>query len=328
MSKAFKGKMSQEISDWENTGLINHELAELLHARYDPQPFTGTLFLKWLGLFAIFMLALSFLGFIGTIMASFSPTFSTLCLLAVAGYVLYFGAGLAADKQQKHPFTGQSLLTAGLVGLYSSMAALYLINDGDRYSDAHSWFLLFTAVAGFLVAYFYHLRWPLLVALLMLFHGIGSMSGYWGSGSYFLGIHDPRAMAVIAGFTAAFGVYHEHQPETGKLKRCIGFGHMYIIFGLLYLNLSLWINSIEEKDLVCIVVFTVVAIAQIVIGARLKDARFTGFGIVFLGIDLYTRMYEYFWDDLSRAMFFTVAGGIALALAYVFEKQLKPGAAT
>ena len=71
-------------------------------------------------------------------------------------------------------------------------------------------------------------------------------------------------------------------------------------------------------------VFTVACIAQIVAGARLKDSRFTGFGIVFLGINLYTRFYEYFWDELSRALFFSLAGLIALALAYVFEKQLKP----
>jgi len=327
MNSAFKGKMAQEITDWENTGLIGHELAELLHKRYDPRPFSGALFLKWLGLFAIFMLALSVLGFIGTILASFSPLFSTLCLMAVSGGVLYFGARLASDQRQEHPFTGQALLTLGLVGFYASMTAIYLIYSDRPYGEVHAWLLLVASVAALLTAYRFRLRWPLLIGLLMFFHGVGSFSGYWGHGSYFLYIHDERVMAAVALLATMLGVWHESRLEATRFRHCIGFGHMYIIFGLLYLNLSLWFLSLDfykAGSLIWVLVFTALCIAQIVAGARLKDARFTGFGIVFLGIDLYTRLYEYFWDDMSKALFFTLAGAIALALAYVFERQLKP----
>lgn len=327
MKNAFRGKMAQEISDWENAGLIHHDLAVLLHERYDPRAFSSALFLKWLGLFAVFMLAMSFLGFIGTIMVSFSPLFSALCLLVVAALTMYFGARLAADRQQKHPFTGQSLLTAGLVGIYAGFTAIYMINGGRSYGDAHAWLLLISSAIAILAAYRFRLRWPLLVGLLMFFHGVGSFSGYWGRGSYFLYIHDERVMAIVALCSALLGVWHERKPETGRLRHCLGFGHMYIIFGLLYLNLSLWFLSLQAfraDSLIWVLIFTGISIAQIVVGARLKDARFTGFGIVFLGIDLYTRMYEYFWDDMSKALFFCVAGSVALVLAYIFEKQLKP----
>ena len=327
MSRAFKGKVAQEISDWENTGLIDRDLSELLHQRYDPRPFSGALFLKWLGLFAIFMLALSFLGFIGTLMASFSPMFATLCLMAVSGGVLYFGARLASDKYQKHPFTGQALLTIGLVGFYSSMTAIYLIGGDRSYLDAHALLLLITSAAALVTAYQFRLRWPLLVSLLMFFHGVGSFAGYWGHGSYFLYIHDERVMAVVALLVAMMGAWHESRLEVSRFRHCIGFGHMYIIFGLLYLNLSLWLLSLEfykSASVVWVLIFTAVSIAQIIAGARLKDARFTGFGIVFLGIDLYTRLYEHFWDDMSKALFFTLAGTLGLALAYLFERQLKP----
>lgn len=326
MNKAFKGKMAQQITDWENTGLIDRDLSGLLHQRYDPRPFRGALFLKWLGLFAIFMLALSFLGVVGTVLASVSPTFSTLCLMAVSGGVLYVGARLASDKQQKHPFTGQALLTIGLVGFYSSMVAIYLVSSGRPYGDVHAWLLLIGSAAALVTAYHFRLRWPLLIGLLMFFHGVGSFSGYWGHGSYFLYIHDERVMAGVALLVAALGVWHESRLEVTRFRHCIGFGHLYIIFGLLYLNLSLWFLSLEvhkSASLLWVLIFTASCIAQIVAGARLKDARFTGFGVVFLSIDLYTRMYEHLWDDLSKALFFTLAGLVALALAYLFERQLK-----
>ncbi len=335
MAASFKGKMAQEITDWENVGLINAEQAALLHQRYDPSPFKGTLFLKWLGLFAIFMLALSFLGFIGTILASFSPLFSTLCLMAVSYFVMHFGAKLAADKEQKHPFTGQALLTIGLIGLYSSLSAIYLINDGEQYSNVYGWFMLITSVVAFFTAYHFHLRWPLLLALLMFFHGLGSMSEYWGGGGYYFNVQDPRTMSVVALLTIILGYWHEHELEATTFQRCTGFGHLYIIFGLLYFNLSLWLLSLDyygyefhetqNATLLWVFLFTIGGIAQVVAGARLKDSRFTGFGIVFLGINLYTRFYEHFWDEMSKAAFFTAAGVIALVLAFVFEKQLKPG---
>jgi len=337
MNASFKGKVAQEISDWENTGLINAEQAALLHQRYDPVPFQGAIFLKWLGLFAIFMLAMAVLGFIGTVLAMASPTFATLCLMALSAVVMYFGARLAAHQAQKHPFTGQALLTIGLIGLYASLSTIYLISDGDQYSNVFGWFMLITSAAAFLTAYHFHLRWPLLIALLMFFHGVGSMSEYWGHGGYFLEIQDPRSMSIIALFTIILGYWHEHKLESENLQKCIGFGHLYIIFGLLYFNMSLWLlsldfygyyyeNANEAKDaiLLWVILFTIGCIAQIVAGARLKDARFTGFGIVFLGINLYTRFYEHFWDDLSKATFFTLAGIAGLVLAFIFEKQLKP----
>ncbi|TDT44439.1 hypothetical protein DES49_0543 [Halospina denitrificans] len=327
MSRAFKGKMAQEITDWENTGLIGRDLSELLHQRYDPRPFSGALFLKWLGLFAIFMLALSFLGVVGTILASVSPVFSALCLMAVSGGVLYFGARLASDKQQKHPVTGQALLTIGLVGFYSSMTTIYLINSDRPYADVHAWLLLIGSAAALVTAYHFRLRWPLLIGLLMFFHGVGSSSGYWGHGSYFFHIHDERLMAVVALLVAILGVWHESRLEVTRFKHCIGFGHMYIIFGLLYLNLSFWLLSLEAYEsasVLWVLIFTASSVAQIVAGARLKDARFTGFGIVFLSINLYTRLFEHFWDDMSKALFFILAGAVALTLAYLFERQLKP----
>jgi len=57
-----------------------------------------------------------------------------------------------------------------------------------------------------------------------------------------------------------------------------------------------------------------------VIGARFKHPSFTGFGVVFLGIDLYTRFYEYAWDRLSVAAFFAAAGAVGVLLGWVFER--------
>jgi len=318
---SFKARMAQEISAWRDTGLISEEQAGLLQRRYDPRPLRGALVLKWLGLFAVFMLGISFLSLIGTVLASWSPLFAAACLLVVALGVLYKGAGLAADRDQKLPFTAQALLTLGLVGFYAALVSLYFAADGDRFMAVGAWFLLLTSGLGLLVAYRYHLRWPLLMALLMLFHGIGSLSRYGGHGAYYLSIQDPRTMAVVALVAISWGLWHEHELEENSLRRDTGFGGLYQIFGLVYLNLSLWILSLERQAWTWVVIFSVACVLQVVAGARRKDSRLTGFGIVFLGIDLYTRFYEFYWDSLSKALFFTIAGIWALVLGYLFERR-------
>lgn len=127
-------------------------------------------------------------------------------------------------------------------------------------------------------------------------------------------------MALVALVMIVLGVWHERGLETGPLRRHTGFGALYLIFGLLYLNLSLWFLTLPHGPLHWVLVFTGAGIAQIVAGARLYDARFTGFGIVFLAIDLYTRYFEHFWDRLSLGNFFLLGGVLAMAFGYACER--------
>jgi hypothetical protein len=187
--------------------------------------------------------------------------------------------------------------------------------------------MVITSVAAFATAYKYRLRWPLLLALLFLFHGIGSWHGYAGRGAYFAGINDEKTTALVALLCVVFGWWHEAKFEAGQLRRHLGFGSLYINVGLLYLNLSLWFLTLPRGGLAWVLLFTAACIGQIVAGARLKDSRFTGFGIVFLSIDLYTRFFEHFWDRWSAGSFFLIAGVAAMALGYVFERLARKSAA-
>lgn len=52
--------------------------------------------------------------------------------------------------------------------------------------------------------------------------------------------------------------------------------------------------------------FGVVSVAAIYLGIRYEDKVARGFGLTFLFINLYTRFFEYFWDHLHKAIFFTI----------------------
>jgi hypothetical protein len=310
--------LTREVTDWHQQGLIDRSLLEVLLGRYARRGEFLAALLKWLGLFAIFQLGLAVLAFIA--IASQSPWVAAGLLGGIGAGLWYFGVRMATDPRRLHPFTGAVLVTASLAAAFGMFLLLHLALGGQDEGRAISIIMLLTSVLGALTAYRYHLRWPLLLALLLFFHGLGAWHAYGGRGAYFADIQDPKLMAVVALITIILGLWHERWLEVGPLRRCAGFGALYLIFGLLYLNLSLWFLTLPRGPLDWVLTFTAAGIGQIIAGARLHDARFTGFGIVFLAIDLYTRYFEHFWDRLSLGMFFLLGGALAMAFGYAFER--------
>ena len=114
----------------------------------------------------------------------------------------------------------------------------------------------------------------------------------------------------------------------------------YYAVGLLYINLSLWIMSIfgnygdidiwseasQWELLIFSVIWGLADVAIFLIGSRSRNRMFTGYAIVFLILNLYTRYFEWFWDDMRKSLFFIVLGGISIAVGLLFERRLKPKA--
>lgn len=315
-----RARLANEAATWRHLGLIDDRLAELLAERYDARGSAGVMLLKWLGFFGIFMLAFSVLGFIGIMVSRAGLLGPAVLVSLAAGGVWWAGARLSVDTRQRYPVLGAALLTVGLVGAYGALA-LFVEAFGGEFRNVFGKLLIVVAIAALATAYRFRLRWPLLLGLLFFFHAIGSWHAYGGHGAYFAHIVDKRLMALVALGAIGFGVYHESKLEEGPLARHVGFGSLYLIFGLLYLNLSLWFLTVEGRPtLALVLLFAAAAIAQIVAGAALKDSRFTGFGIVFLSINLYTRFFEHFWDRVSAGTFFALAGLAAVVLGFLFER--------
>jgi hypothetical protein len=312
-------KIGGQVSDWRHRGLIDDELAAHLAERYDISVSAGRVLLRWLGFFGVLMLGSSILGLVGMAMGDALEVIAPLLLGAFAVFLWRKGAQLAVDPQQRYPLTGSILLTVGLLG--AMMACLWFLANisSGRLNDSWSFIALMFAGGAVYTAYRFGLRWPLVLGLLIVFHAIGNGSWTSGHGSYFFWIRDEQLTAVIALATLALGLWHEIKVEVDLANRHVGFGQVYVVFGLLYANLCFWFLSLPHNSLSWVLVFTAFGIAQIVAGARLNDGRLVGFGIVFLSINLYTRLFERFWDELSRGNFFLICGVIAMLLGAAFE---------
>ena len=312
-------RLANEAATWRHLGLIDEALANTLAERYDARGSAGTLLLKWLGLFGILALGSALISILGMLAADMGAGASAFLAAVISGSLWFLGANLAVDPRQRHPILGSALITVALIGSYGTLFLLAEALGFHHYEHFRGNLLFATAAAALGTAYRFGLRWPLLLGVLCFFHGVGMWHAYGGHGSYFAHIHDQRLMALAALAAIGLGVWHERKLEEGPLSRRAGFGSVYLIFGLLYLNLSLWFLSLKGIRLDWVLLFTAAGIAEIITGAALKDSRFTGFGVVFLGIDLYTRFFEHFWDRLSAGSFFALAGFLGMSLGAGFE---------
>lgn len=323
MRKIVAEKLSDQISDWGHRGIINNELLAVLQTRYSTDVTLGRILLRWLGFFAVYMLGMSVLGVISMALGEVTLYLAPFALAAIAYYVWAKGVKMATDTEQHYPTSGAVLVTVGLIAGFTVLILLYELLGGSGIEHLVPYMMLVVGAAAFFTAYSYGLRWPLILAVLLVFHGIGNMHSYGGHGSYFMGIQDERLTFLIALVSIVFGMWHERVPEKDINRREVGFGKVYIVFGLLYANMSLWFLSLPRGQLEEVLVFSAACVMQIVLGGRFHDGRFIGFGIVFLSINIYTRMFENFWDDLSKGAFFLVSGGIALAVGIFLEQRAK-----
>jgi hypothetical protein len=328
MRQQTRHRLAETILDWAHRGLLDPATASRLAADFhgDGAPGGRHPLVRWLALLALLLLLSSGLGVIGLLLAQTPPGLIALLLGGVALGCVVKGGQLATAAAGRRPWSGAELLTVGLGLSHGALLLLYTAAGGDFGDRAATWLLLLVALLALAAAYHYRLRWPLMLGLLYLFHGAGSGHAYVGHGGYVADIVDERMMALLATVCAGFGLFHEQRLENGPLRRHFGFGHCYVIFGLLYLNLSTWFLSLYPGGLEWVLLFTAVGIGQLVAGAALKDARFTGFGIVFLAIDLYTRLFEQFWDRLAAGSFLLVAGLLGLALGIAFEWRARRAA--
>ncbi len=323
MRRHVAEKIATEVAEWGHAGLVDSALRETLEQRYGSHMTMGRVMLRWLGFSALFLLAMSLLGSIGMLVGAGILYVAPIILAGLSAVAWQFGVRFATDPLQRYATSGSVLVTASFFGFLAALATAYASIGADEWQYALASMLVVVGSAAIWTAYRYGLRWPLVVGVLLIFHAIGNRHGYWGRGSYFIGVRDEWLMLSVAILAIGVGLWHERHREAKSTHRHLGFGHVFVIVGLLYANMSVWMLSIPGRELGFVLFFTAFTIGQIVLGARLHDSRITGFGIVFLSINLYTRMFESFWDEVSKGLFFLVAGAVALAAGIVFESLAK-----
>ena len=235
------------------------------------------------------------------------------CAAISAGLII-----LGLRRRELHPdkiYSNEAVFFTGVLGIAGSIACLGKAVDTG--SGHYSLLILLAAlVYGVLgIALESKLIWGF--CLLSLGGWFGAETGYMsGWGAYYLGMAFPMRFVL---FGLALTLASLLMPRRPRLA---GFFGLTRVVGLLYLFIALWILSIwgnyqgyddwhraSHWELFhWSVYFVIASAAAIYYGLRNDDGVLRGFGLTFLGINLYTRFFELCWDGLHKAVFFAVLG--------------------
>lgn len=225
--------------------------------------------------------------------------------------------GLGLKRRQRHPakiYSNEAIFCMGAIGIAGSLACLGMaIGSGNLFL---SLILVGAVIYGVLGALLQSkLIW--VFCLLSLGSWFGAETGYMsGWGAYYLGMAFPLRFVFFGLVLTLASILLRERSQVSYL-----FG-VTRVAGLLYLFIALWILSIwgnyqgyedwhrasRLELLHWSLYFAVAAAVAIYFGLRDDDSVLRGFGLTFLGINLYTRFFELFWDGLHKAVFFVILG--------------------
>lgn len=240
--------------------------------------------------------------------------FKSVGCAALAAGIIFFGL----SRRRKHPakiFSNEAIFFLGVVGIAGSIACLGRALDTG--SGHFSLLLLLAAVVYGALGILLESKLIWVFSLMSLGGWFGAETGYAsGWGAYYLGMAYPMRF-VMFGAVLTLGSW--------LMLRRARFAEMFgvtRVMGLLYLFIALWILSIwgnfEGYDdwrrashwelLHWSLYFGLASAGAIYLGLRNDDGVLRGFGLTFLGINLYTRFFEFFWDGLHKAVIFGILG--------------------
>lgn len=238
---------------------------------------------------------------------------SAVCALVAAG--LFW---LGAARRRREPakvYSNEAVFFGGVLAIAAAVACLgKAIDDG---SGHFSLLILLAAVIYCALGLLLESKLIWIFGLLSLGGWFGAETGYVsGWGSYYLGMAYPLRFVLFGTALTLLSLLLRGRPRVAEF-----FGTTRVV-GLLYLFIALWILSIWGNHqgyddwhrathlelLHWVIYFGVAALACIYLGLKNDDGVLRGFGLTFLGLNLYTRFFEYFWDGLHKAVFFAVLG--------------------
>lgn len=320
-NETVKERLAHDVGLWLSDGLVSKDTHDLLRQRYGSQAFGIAKAVKSLGVAGGIV---AFFGLLGLIAAtSGSRTFVGFLLLLSGAAIAAAGIRLSSDKLGRYPSSSKALLCLGVVTAALGIGAVINALGANDQSTLFLTGILVVVPAGIL-AYRFKNSFLLYLALIVFFHWVGSWTDMYGRSTYELAIDDPRLMCFAALAAVLVGLYHERSLR----EQTVRFYQAYEVMGLMYLNLSLLILTVDppggtREQTLWVGLWFIAALLQIIAGALQHNSLFTGFGVTAMAINSYTRYYEDFWNRMHKGVFFLLGGAVLFAAGALCEVALR-----
>ncbi|WP_375578285.1 hypothetical protein ABWH96_14760 [Marivirga tractuosa] len=333
ISKKEKETITKALSYWENSGLIEAQKASELDKSIKIKAFNWQSLAYYSFLFAVVSLLIAVISIfadkalLDLIDSLISTSYITKSITFLALSALFFWFDYRYNlKKIRKKYSKEVFAFLGCIFLAISTGFIsFIFGMGENPGV----FILGLALLYFILAVFRNKELLWLFGITALVIAFGAITHNLGKDNYlFIGMNFPLRFTIF-GALILLATYLIKNFQ--KLKP---FVEPTYWSGLIIFFMSLWFLTIfgnynsYEKWLEIrqyylwwySLLLLLASFGAIIIGIKKEDTLLKNIGISFIFLNLYTRYFEYFWDELHKALFF---GIIAVTFWLIGKKAEK-----
>nr|WKN36371.1 DUF2157 domain-containing protein [Tunicatimonas sp. TK19036] len=239
--------------------------------------------------------------------------FTKFLMFAVLAAITFAGGAYRRKNFPNQRYSNEVLLIFGAV--FIAFALTYL---SDFLGMENGYFPIFVGIAavlyGGLAIYLRsQLMWGLTLTALAVWYGTDtSYRADWEP--YFWGMNFPLRYILFGVFLVLVSFLVKKHPQTQPFFSVTYYSGMIVALISLWLlsifgnhgSLTTWSDVSQLSFLYAAILLALASVGAILWGLHQQERLTVEIGIVFLLMDIYTRYFEYGWENLHRVVFFAV----------------------
>lgn len=308
--------VNKAIKGWEEEGTISKEegsrLRKTVHLkRTDNQQIAQYFFLTAL---SCILLAFGAIFIDDKILERFKVYFAlsniVIATLAAGVSVLWFW--YVRKKQPELSRTAYEIYL--VVGALTSLIALTYICKETGFGGKYSGFLFAAAVLLFTLSLLFRSRFLWIAGILGFMGFYGAITALYSVQDRFLGMNYPIRFTLFGLLVIGVSYLQAKVKSIEDTSRITFIAGMIIFFTGMwgvsvfgnYSDMNAWAQVRQVQVITYGILFAIAAGISFYLGIKYRDDVARDFGIFFLLVNLYSRYFEFFWDNMNKGVFFLV----------------------
>ena len=321
--------VNDAINQWERSGNISVEQGQELRKTIHPKQTDSWQIAQYFFLIALSCILLAFGAIFidDKILERFKVYFSlsnfVIALLAAGISILWFWY-----VRKKRPSLSKTAYEIYIVvGSLTSLVFLTYVCKEIGFGGQYSGFLFAAAILLFGLSLLFKARFLWIGGILALMGFFGAITDLLSLNDLFLGMNYPIRFSLFGLLIIGLSfiqkkVYEDTARITFIAGMIIFFTGMWgvSIFGN-YSNWAEWQIVRQTQVIIYGVIFAIASSISFYLGIKNNDDAARDFGILFLLVNLYSRYFEFFWDNMNKGIFFLVLAISFYAVGRWIEKR-------
>jgi MFS family permease len=319
VSKKQSYYLQSAIEKWQKKGLLTDAKADELRDSISEKKFDWKLVARysfWTALASAFISLASLLAddyvieLAERLMQTSDYIFSI--FFFVASGACYFWAWRIEKRKREKKLSIEFIVVAA--SLLLGGALIYLLKSFDKVGDFPAWVFLLCALLWGVMANIFLSASTWLISLVSLYVWFGLATYNISEDAWsFLGMNYSLRFVIFSLLLFYLGYFIRFWVKFKfyTLTRYFTLSAFFVAFWLLsifgnYTDFEVWEQVRQENLYYWGIIFGLVAIAFIIYGVKKDDDFARAYGISFLLLNIYTRYFEFFWEESYKAIFFAI----------------------